>query len=491
MAHPTIPLVESLLAWADAQPDRAALITEASTTRWAELARMIRAAAVRLLRAGLQHGDRVLLSGPNDPELVAAYFAVHAAGCVATVVDADIPGPMACWIVENSQARMALTTRDLSLPVPTEDLHEFLALGDRQLATSLHCRMDDDADLLYTTGTTGPKKGVLLGQRQIAQAALNVNAVLRSQPGDVELVPIPLSHSFGLGRLRCMAQSGHTLALETGMRNATKSLKRLLDLKATGLALVPAGFQLILRMTGDHLAQARDHLGYVEIGSAPMPMATKLKLMELLPRTRLCHHYGLTEASRASFIEYHAEPHKLATIGRPSPNVEIEIHDSHDRPTPAGQRGEIVVRGGMVMKEYWRQPDLTRKAVHNGWLRTGDWGFQDADGYFHLVGRHTDLVNVSGLKVCPEEVEQHLNTHPAIVESACLGIPDPHGITGECVMACLVTRSHVTDEELVEWLRARLEEFKIPRVWQRVDRITKTSSGKIQRHLMRDAAGPP
>lgn len=449
---------------------------------------MVRAAASRLLQAGLRPGDRVLLCGPNSPEWAAAYFGIHAAGGVATPVDADIPGQDACWVAENSQARLALTTRSLGLATATEDLSAFVRPGERQLATAPRCTMDEAADLLYTTGTTGPRKGVLLEHRHIAQAALNVNALLRPQPCDVELVPIPLSHSFGLGRLRCMAQSGHALALEAGMRNPARLLKRLLDLKATGLSLVPAGFQLILRMTGDRLAEARDYLGYVEILGAPMPMATKQKLMELLPRTRLCHHYGLTEASRATFIEYHAEPHKLATIGRPSPNVEVEIHDSHDRPRPPDQHGELVVRGGMVMKEYWRQPDLTRQVMHDGWLRTGDCGFQDADGYFHLVGRDTDLVNVAGLKVSPEEIEQHLNTHPAIVESACLGIPDPHGITGECVMACLVIRSHVTDEELVDWLRARLEEFKIPRVWQRVDRIAKTSSGKIQRHLMRSEA---
>ena len=164
-------------------------------------------------------------------------------------------------------------------------------------------------------------------------------------------------------------------------------------------------------MTQDRLADARDHLRYVEIGSAPMPIETKLKLMELLPRTRICHHYGLTEASRAAFIEYHRERHKLATIGRPAPNVEIAVHDDQDRPLPTGRQGELVVRGGMVMKEYWKQPELTRQVLRGGWLRTGDHGFQDADGYLYLLGRDSDCVNVAGLKVNPEEIEQHLNAH--------------------------------------------------------------------------------
>ena len=235
MAQPTTTLVDSLLACADAQPDRAALLTQTRPILWGELARMVRATGLRLLQAGLSPGDRVLLCGPNSPQWAAAYFAIHAAGCVATIVNADIPGLDACWVAQQSQSRLALTTRSLGLAIPTEDLGTFVRPGNEQLATAPRCTMNDAADLLYTTGTTGPKKGVLLEHRHIAQAALNINAFLQTSPSDVELVPIPLSHSFGLGRLRCMAQAGHALALEAGMRNPARSLQRLLDLKATGL----------------------------------------------------------------------------------------------------------------------------------------------------------------------------------------------------------------------------------------------------------------
>ncbi len=268
------------------------------------------------------------------------------------------------------------------------------------------------------------------------------------------------------------------------MRNPAALLKQVLDSAATGLALVPAGFDLILRMTDDRLGDARASLRYVEIGSAPMPLDTRMKLAELLPRTRLCHHYGLTEASRSAFLEYHADREHLLTIGRPSPNVEMDVRDDEGRDLPDGREGQIVVRGRTVMREYWKQPDLTRSVVRDGWLNTGDCGRRDADGYYHLTGRQTDVVNVGGRKVNPEEVEEFLNSHPAVVESACAGMPDPQGIVGECLKALVVLRSEVRDEELVDWLRQRLEEFKIPRIWQRVERIPKTESGKVQRHLL-------
>ena len=139
-------------------------------------------------------------------------------------------------------------------------------------------------------------------------------------------------------------------------------------------------------MTRDRLGDAREHLRYIEIGSAAMPLETKRKLMDLLPQTRICHHYGLTEASRAAFLEYHADRDHLASIGRPSPNVEMAVRDDDGRDLPDGQEGEIAVRGGMVMQQYWKQPELTRDALRGGWLRTGDRGYRDADGYYYLTG---------------------------------------------------------------------------------------------------------
>ncbi len=315
---PTEPLVCSLLDQAEAQPHHPALLSETGPISYATLASMVRAAAARIRGRGLGSGERVLLCGPNSPELAAVYFAVHAAGCMAVPLDADIPPAAAQWIAEDSGARLALTVRNLALPIPTEDLRAICRPAGGKDGHPV-CGLDDMADLLYTSGTTGRKKGVVLTQRNIAQAALNINIFIRPSPADIEVVPIPLSHSFGLGRLRCMAQAGHTLALEAGMRNPARVLNRVLELKATGLALVPAGFDLILSMTKDQLAEARWHLRYIEIGSAAMRPEARQKLMELLPRTRICHHYGLTEGSRAAFIEYHADRHKVSSIGRAAP----------------------------------------------------------------------------------------------------------------------------------------------------------------------------
>ena len=208
------------------------------------------------------------------------------------------------------------------------------------------------------------------------------------------------------------------------------------------------------------------------------------KLIELLPQTRLCHHYGLTEASRAAFLEYHSDGEHLASIGRPSPNVEMAIRDDDGRDLPDGQQGQIAVRGRMVMaavleaaRSYARCPPR-RLALHRRprLARSG-----------RLLSSHrppSGRGERRRAKVSPEEVEAVLNGHPAVVESACAGVPDTQGIVGEILKAYIVLRSEVRDEQLIDWLRQRLEEYKVPRIWQRVDRLAKTASGKIQRHLM-------
>ncbi|MHC4177352.1 MAG: class I adenylate-forming enzyme family protein, partial [Planctomycetota bacterium] len=468
MSGPAQPLVHSLLANARAHPGRTALLAGGQAISFGEFRCMISAVASRLRARGLGAGQQVLICGPNGPYVAAAYFAVHSVGGVAVPLGADTPGDAARLVAEDCAAALALLAVELTLPIPCEDLRSAACPEEGRQPIQPVCRMDDPADILYTTGTAGRKKGVVLNHDHITQAATNTNAFIQNGPGDVEVVPIPLNHSFGLGRLRCMAQTGNTLVLEPGLRNAAKCLKRVLDLKATGLALVPAGFDLILRMTDDRLGDARDHLRYIEIGSAPMRLETKQRLMELLPRTRICHHFGLTEASRAAFIEYHADRRKLASIGRPSPNVEISIRDEQGRELPPGEQGELVIRGRMVMKEYFSQPELTSRVLQNGWLRSGDWGYKDRDGYLHLLGRRQDLINVGGLKVSPEEIEQLVNQYEGVIESACVGVPDPQGITGDCVKAFIVSQSDVTRQELVTWLRGRLEEYKIPRLLERV-----------------------
>lgn len=482
MKLPSQPLVQSLHEHALVDPQQVAFLTDQRPTTYQELIRRIGATVGRLARYGIQKRDRVLLIGPNHDDLAVAYFAIHSLKAIAVPVDPNSTLEEIEFITNDATPALALVKEKLELSIHQQTIDRFTESNNDDLDWRPNTTLEDDADLLYTTGTTGRKKGILLSQRNIAAAALNISSFIGNTKSDLEVLPIPLSHSFGLGRLRSMALVGNTLALEPGLRNPARLLKRILDLRANGLALVPAGFELMLGLTRGKLAEAQEYLKYIEIGSAPMREETKRELMELLPHTRICHHYGLTEASRACFFEFHTDSAKPGSVGKPSPNVTISIVDDVGNPVPPGESGEIVVAGAMTMKRYWQRPDLDAKSFVNGGLRTGDIGYMDDDGYVYLLGRQGDLINVGGLKVAPDEVDSVLLTHQAINDCACVGIPDR--ITGEKIKMFYVSDRELDIREVLNWLRPKLVEYKIPKTFERIKQIPKTASGKVQRqHL--------
>jgi len=479
-------LLAYLLTTARNQPEKSALKCGTEEMSYEGFLARILAAAARLRALGVSKGDRVLLCLGNTTAFPVLYFAVHALGGVAAPVSPDTPESVLVTLATDAGARLAVVEKAVR-GIPCETVSPALVTawtaGDEEIQPV--CQADMDADLLYTTGTTGRKKGVLLTQANVLAAARNITAFVGNGPEDVEVVPLPLSHSFGLGRLRCLAVTGHTLVLEPGVGSGAPVVKRILSTRATGLALVPAGFDILRRMTGDALGKASEHLRYIEIGSAPMKPETRQWLTEMLPNTRICHHYGLTEASRAAFTEYHGDAGKPGTAGRATPNVEIVICDEMGRRLPAGETGEVVVRGGMVMREYWKQPELTEQAFCAEGFRTGDIGRLDADGYLFLLGRRGDLINVGGRKVAPDEVEDLLCQMTGVQDAGCVGEPDE--LVGECVKAYLVSDREIGRAEVVAFLRPRLEEWKIPQAIERIACIPRTNSGKIQRQTLRSA----
>jgi long-chain acyl-CoA synthetase len=195
-------------------------------------------------------------------------------------------------------------------------------------------------------------------------------------------------------------------------------------------------------------------------------------------------HYGLTEASRATFIEFHESRHKLNSIGQPAPNVKVKIINKNGKEVKAKEIGEILVCGPMILKEYWNEPEETADKLVGEWIRTGDIGYKDEDGFFFLQGREKELINIAGRKVAPEEIEFVLNQHPQVTDCACIGIPDPDQLKGETVKAFVVLKSvnnRPSKTEFYQFLRQELEEYKIPTIYEWVRLIPKTASGKLQR----------
>lgn len=343
---------------------------------------------------------------------------------------------------------------------------------------------DDIADIMFTTGTTGLPKGVALSYRNEEAAAAGINEFIGNTKDDIEILALPISHSFGLGRLRCVLSKGGTLVLLGSFASMKKFFKALEDNKATGFGMVPSSWAYIRKMSGDKLGKFSDQLKYIEIGSAFMPVSEKKRLIDLLPKTRICMHYGLTEASRSTFQCFCNDEERLATIGKATPGAEIAVFDEKGNRLDIGQDGEICVKGEHVCSGYWGQnKEEFRKDFYGNYFRTGDYGHQNSNGEFSLVSRLKEIINVGGKKVSPLEVEEAINNIPGVLESACIGVPDP--VLGEVVKAYVVSDIELDAKTLQSQLTNSLENYKVPAIVERISQLPKTASGKIQRVLLK------
>ena len=465
------------------QPDHIALIAGDEKVTYAQLWERCLLAATNVKRKyGLKQGDRIILSASANIDFIYAYFGIHIAGGVCVPIDPDTnetrfdlikqsTGPVCTMgVLHKVEGTTTIPLNDVLTPCDSVDSYQ--QPDKEQLA-----------DVLFTTGTTGAPKGVALNHRNLAAAALNINTFIKNTADDVELLALPVSHSFGLGRVRCVLSKGGTLVLLGTFASMKKFFGLMEQHHCTGFGMVPASWAYIKKMSGENIGKFANQLRYIEIGSSFMPIPDKELLCRLLPNTRICMHYGLTEASRSAFMEFHSEHDQLNTAGKASPNVDVKIFDGEGKELPLGAEGEVCVKGDHVTCSYWNEtPERFAKDFFNGYFRTGDCGYLDAEGYIHLKSRIKEMINVGGKKVSPMEVEDILNTIPGIEDCACVAMPDPEGVMGELVKAFIVCKDDkLTDAAIIEALKPKLEVYKLPAAIERIDAIPKTASGKVQR----------
>lgn len=459
-------------------PDKVALIQGDAEVTYALLWQHIMAAAAVYHDKDIARGDRVILSASKDINFVYAYFGAHMAGLVTVPIDTETNATRLERIVRCACPKAIIGK------LRNKGSYEVMAfdeiVGQQAECSSVVFPSDNDiADLLFTTGTTGLPKGVALSYGNEAAAAYNINAFIGNTTSDRELLALPISHSFGLGRLRCVLQKGATLVMLGSFASMKKFYGEIERCGVTGFGMVPASWAYIKKMSGDKIAAYASQLRYIEIGSAYMSPDEKQSLACLLPSTHVCMHYGLTEASRSCFLDFHGHAH-LDSVGRPSPNTDVRVFDNDGREMADGKDGEICVKGRHVCSRYWGMGEEDfRSDFYGEYFRTGDYGHRSQDGYIYLVSRLKEMINVGGKKVSPMEVEEALNEYPGIRESACVGVHD--NVLGEVVKAFYTAETEIDEASVHKFLYGRLETYKIPASYERIAEIPKTQNGKIQR----------
>lgn len=478
-------IVEQVISYADITPNKIALSDGKCNWTFMDLKReIIYAKDILTFKYNIQQGDAVVIAANKQLSFVSVYFACHLIGAVALPVAPEINNKRLSLICEKVEPKLLLGLENGPEMMLRDDLSAFISPVDYEADEEITFpRLDTLADIIFTTGTTGEPKGVQLSHNNISAAALNINTFIKNTSNDVEMLALPISHSFGLGRLRCALSNGQTVIILGSFANMKRFFRFIEEYKVTGFGMVPASWSMIKKMSGTKIEEYSDQLKYIEIGSAPMAFDEKKLLINILPNTRICMHYGLTEASRSCFMEFHESEEYLDTVGMQSPNMYVEIMDENGNILPRGEEGEICVKGDAVTMGYYKLEDVNNNSYFGQYFRTGDWGTKDLDGRIRLCSRKKELINVGGKKVSPIEVEEALVSLEYIQEAVCVGIADPNGVLGEVVKAFVVTDypERISDDKIRADLTNAIEDYKIPFQCEVIDEIPKTSSGKIQR----------
>jgi len=467
-----------------------------------------------LAASGVRAGDRVALWAPNSARWIAASFGVYLAGAVLVPVNTRFKGMEAAHVLRRSGAGILLGSTDAvgvdllgllddagDLPALRETVvaggparagavawDDFVARGATVNAGELPTpRADDLADIIFTSGTTGAPKGAMLGHGPSVRTYEAWSDAVGLRHGDRYLCVYPFFHTAGLKSavLACVLR-GATL-LPHAVFDAGVVMQRVAAERISVLPGPPTVFQSIL----EHPERDAYDLSTLRLsvtGAATVPVEVVRRMREDLHIATVVTGYGLTETTGTVSMCRHDDPPEViaTTVGKPLEGVSVRVVDDAGAPVPAGEPGEILVKGFNVMRGYFDDPEGTAAAFDDeGWLRTGDVGFVDGEGNIHITDRKKDMFIVGGFNAFPAEIEGIMLTHPAVAQVAVVGMPDER--LGEVGRAYVVLRTGeaVDEASLIAWCRDHMANYKVPRQILLVDELPLTASGKVQRFRLR------
>ncbi|GGG23394.1 long-chain-fatty-acid--CoA ligase [Lysinibacillus alkalisoli] len=509
-------LVSSLTEKAQQQPNKVAYHFMGKDTSYGELEVTIARFATAMHEAGIRKGDHVALLLGNTPHFIVGLYATMRLGATAIPINPIYTPNEIAYIVNNGDVKMVIAL-DMLIPLITEgqtlfpkveryvicettpDVQDkFHALPEEVKAKStLFMPMlqqaqqawpaeavapDDTAVILYTSGTTGVPKGAMLTHENMYSNARDIGAYLLYTSEDKVIATLPVFHVFALTVVvNAPLISGATVLLVPKFSPAgIFELAR--EQGATVFAGVPTMYNFLYQLP-DSNPEDFSTIRVSISGGASLPVSL-LHNFENKFNVRVSEGYGLSEASPVTCFNPLNRERKAGSIGMSINNVENKVVDENGEEVPVGEVGELIVRGPNVMKGYYKMPEDTAVALRDGWLYTGDLARMDEEAYFYIVDRKKDMIIVGGYNVYPREVEEVFYAHPAVVEAAVVGYPDPD--FGEAVHAYVVVKDKtVTAEDLMAYCKEHLAKYRVPKEIELIDELPKNTTGKILRRSLK------
>lgn len=493
-----------LVERAGLDPARAALVVEGEVRTYGELRDRYRRVANGLLAAGVGRGDRVAVTSRNRIEYLEVELGIAGAAAVMVAMSYRLTDEERITLLARSRARVIVAEDRYAEPIRAAraagtlpelttvitfgpELERFCAAADAGPPRCEPPRMDDPHEIIFTSGTTGTPKGAVWSHGTVLWNGIQQALDFGLRPEHSSYVMLDLNYIGGRHDFTfALLHQGATVHIRpSGGFDAAAALDYIVEHRISHVLWVPTMLYDVLRVP-DLAERDTRHLEMIMCGGAPLSKEVAERARAAFPHTKFVQVYGLTEGGGSvSFVPDSALTTKVGSAGTASLHNEIRVVDPDGADRPAGEIGEILVRGPAVTPGYWENPEATAAAVVNGWLHTGDLGYLDEDGFLFVAGRSKELIITGGMNVYPADVEGVLRTHPTVHDVAVIGLPDERWGEQVCAVVQPAPGAEIDAAELVELCRARLASFKKPTVVHVVEEFPRTLSGKIQKHVVR------
>jgi long-chain acyl-CoA synthetase len=476
------------------RPEKIAIYWGDKEFSYAAILEQVRTLAAELAgQLGVKPGDRVAIWVKNCPEFVSAVFGILSAGAVVVPVNNFLKPVEVSYILNDAGADVLITDAELAAHLETLKaarpslqllrVEQFPELrSQKPEARVAAVRTEPDlAALLYTSGTTGYPKGAMLTHGNFLHNVRSCVEALKVQGDERVIVALPQFHSFmfTVGTLLPMVCGAGILLLKT-LHPFKTVLEDIARHRGTILPAVPSFYRALLAVP----EFGKLPLRLCVSGGAPLPVEVFNEFTRKFPFP-LREGYGPTESSPVATVNPIYGVNKPGSIGKPIPNVELSIRDDAGKELPVGATGEICIRGGNVMLGYWNQPEETAKVLRGGWLYTGDVGCCDAEGYFYITDRKKDMLLVNGINVYPREIEEAMYQFAGVKEAAVVGMPDPRRGEQPVAFVAPVEGQTVDDRALLQFLRGKLADYKVPKKVVFMPALPRNTTGKILKTVLR------
>ncbi len=479
-------IVEAVLHYAEVTPDKLCLADDICKVTYKEYAQRIRQLAFVFSKSQIGKGDAVVVEACQSVEYLAIELALQLIGAVFVPVEHNCAFEKICDFASRSEAKAVIAVKENNYGRDLFFTFDSLADASRdgeEYTVSQFPDSGDVSEILFSTGTTGREKGIVITHANDVALAENVINGVMMEKDNVEMIPSPMNHSHGLRRYYANMYNGCSVVLLGSIMNVKQFFSNMDTYAVNSLDLVPTALTVLLKLTKSKLSEYADKIRYIQFGSAPMMESDKALIRSLLPITRLYNFYGSTESGCVCIYEFNRDDEKKNCIGKPACNANIVIVDDNRHPieSNAENTGFLSSSGRMNMLGYWKDEEETARAMADGVVYSNDVAYFDEDGDIILLGRRDDVINVGGNKVSPEEIENVVKKMDVIVDCGVVPVADNNKGQVPKLVVQLKEDAEFDPIAIRSFLSSNLEPYKVPAIIDKIDRIPRSFNGKLLR----------